>query len=41
VEGIVDQLNDSSTQPGAQITIDTCKQAELDEINEKINAVEK
>lgn len=41
VEGIVDQLNDTSTQPGAQITIDTCKQVELDEIHAKITAVEK
>ena len=41
VEGIVDQLNDTSTQPGAQITIDTCKQVELAEVHEKITAVEK
>lgn len=41
VEGIVDQLNDTSTQPGAQITIDTCKRAELTELHEKISAVEK
>ena len=37
----MDQLNDTSTQPGAQITIDTCKQVELDEIHAKITAVEK
>jgi hypothetical protein len=37
----VDQLNDSSTQPGAQITIDTCKQVEVDKLHEKITAVEK
>jgi hypothetical protein len=28
-------------QPGAQITIDTCKQVEIAEIHEKITAVEK
>lgn len=41
VEGIVDQLNDTSTQPGAQVLIEAPNKEDLETLKDQIKAVEK